>query len=174
MIRARTTGDQNWSWIKAAAARAVATLAWRLSASTSTRGIPTPAELARLPFDEVWERLIQQVQAHRVVQVDLLVCRDGEKLCEQNWNDPANADLIQCAWSVSVTFPNRDGRRCELRASGPGAAAPEPADLARLTEILKTFGIRFAIDSEPLVRLATIRDAAEEESSRWSCTQRAA
>jgi UDP-GlcNAc:undecaprenyl-phosphate GlcNAc-1-phosphate transferase len=158
VVRLRLFGYHEFQLGKRALARGLAELAHRLSATGPLRRIPRAAKLTRLPFDEAWTMLIEEVRNFNVCRLELSVSSHGQLSRRHTWNDLAPAadadDLTD--WSIAITLRQPGGRVCEMRASGLDALEPELASSTGLTRLLTAFGTHFSEHFAQVPGLAVI------------------
>jgi UDP-GlcNAc:undecaprenyl-phosphate GlcNAc-1-phosphate transferase len=165
VVRLRLFAHYEFSLLKRAVAHGLAAAASHLFTSHPGRNVPTPADLAALPLDEVWLLLIEEIRPWSVSRLELNLSRIDAGPCRRRWSDPAGAAEDDVCWSVAITYRKRDGRFCELRAHVPDTTAPEFLYLTGLTGVLKSFGSRLAEEIEPVPQLSLLLEA--EEGACW-------
>jgi UDP-GlcNAc:undecaprenyl-phosphate GlcNAc-1-phosphate transferase len=157
MIRMKLFGYHEFSLLRGAVRERLATLGRMLRLGGDAWHNPPPLadgdSLLR-----AWETLIGKLRPKGICRIDLRLA-SGPIEGRRHWIDPANADVLACHWSVSVSVQKRDGRACELRAD----ALEKPLDQAEidvLTGLLKSFGthvFEFVEDTEVLPLMDEIR-----------------
>ena len=158
MIRLRLFGHHELALARSAVARTFVRLGDRLGKPRQSRSLPDAAQLARLPFDEAWAALVEEVRIWQVHRLELILSSEGAEPRHHTWVVPAAETDSGCCWSVVVAFHPRDGQHCELRATGPESLPLDFLYSIGLSRVLELFGRHFADHATQIPLLSAAAD----------------
>ena len=165
-IRLEVFGHHEMALVKRAIAYRLARVARYFGEAGSRRRNCNAADLAKMPFDDAWNRLLDELDAWKIGQVELLLSGQGEEPRQHKWHndcpdvataEDAAGDVDQRDWSIAMAFYDRDCRVCELRVTGSGTMNSDVLYTTGLTEVMMAFGTHFADHAEQIPARTPLR-----------------
>lgn len=144
LVRLRFFGHHEWALAAHLVLTSLLDLAARLWAGRFNRGLPAPAELARMPFPDAWGTFVGEVQRHAVERLELAVGNSGGYGWRQNWGPRIERLKDAGLWTLEISFDGPAGGWCKVRALVEDGPAAHPWNWLSLVDVLRLFGRHWA------------------------------